>query len=112
MSHRCNALEAGLASVCAQATRSCAEATGAPKPHRQVIDGTSRVNAKAGSRPSVPQHQPPSRPPPMIKPRPFKLQCLAQAAVLLLAAHAAQAQETRLDRVEVTGSSIKRLDGE
>jgi iron complex outermembrane receptor protein len=48
----------------------------------------------------------------MIKPRPFKLQCLAHAALLLLAAQAAQAQEARLERVEVTGSSIKRIDGE
>ena len=48
-----------------------------------------------------------------VKPRPFfKMQSLAQATLLLLAAQAVHAQETKLDRVEVTGSSIKRIDGE
>eukprot|EP01136_Pigoraptor_vietnamica_P008608 Opistho-1_new@44144 len=50
---------------------------------------------------------------PMTQPRPFKLQCLASATVLLIATHAAQAQdEKKLERVEITGSSIKRIEGE
>jgi len=48
----------------------------------------------------------------MTKPRPFPLQCLAHAAALLIATQAAQAQEAKLERVEITGSSIKRLEGE
>jgi len=49
----------------------------------------------------------------MTQPRPFKLQCLASATVLLIATHAAQAQdEKKLERVEITGSSIKRIEGE
>ncbi|MFY7866731.1 TonB-dependent receptor [Roseateles sp.] len=46
--------------------------------------------------------------------RSFKLQSLSRAAMLLLAAQAlqVQAQEAKLERVEVTGSSIKRIDGE
>ena len=44
----------------------------------------------------------------------FKLQSVAQATLLLVGAHAlqAQAQDAKLERVEVTGSSIKRIDGE
>ena len=42
----------------------------------------------------------------------FKLQTLAQAALLLAATVSVQAQEAKLERVEVTGSSIKRIDGE
>ena len=44
----------------------------------------------------------------------FKLQSVAQTTLLLVGAHAlqAQAQDAKLERVEVTGSSIKRIDGE
>ncbi len=46
--------------------------------------------------------------------RSFKLQIVAQAALLLVGAQAlqVQAQDTKLERVEVTGSSIKRIEGE
>lgn len=44
----------------------------------------------------------------------FKLQGLAQAALVLISVQAlqAQAQEAKLERIEVTGTSIKRLEGE
>ncbi|MFY8116316.1 MAG: TonB-dependent receptor plug domain-containing protein, partial [Roseateles sp.] len=41
----------------------------------------------------------------------LKLQALAQAAALL-AGGAALAQDNKLERIEVTGSSIKRIEGE
>lgn len=52
--------------------------------------------------------------PPRAARRLLKLQTLAQAAALLAAASAgaALAQEAKLERVEVTGSSIKRIEGE
>ena len=44
---------------------------------------------------------------------PLRLSRLCQASLLALAAVSVQAQEAqKLDRVEVTGSSIKRIDGE
>ncbi|MCV2358834.1 MULTISPECIES: TonB-dependent receptor [Roseateles] len=48
-------------------------------------------------------------------PHPFKLKRLAQAATLLIASGVslqAQAQEAKLERVDVTGTSIKRIEGE
>ena len=46
---------------------------------------------------------------------PFKLKRMAHAAILLIVSGQAlhvQAQETKLERIEVIGSSIKRIDGE
>ena len=42
----------------------------------------------------------------------FARHALAHAALLCLIALPAQAQEQKLERVEITGSSIKRIDGE
>ncbi|MEJ6003017.1 TonB-dependent receptor [Paucibacter soli] len=42
----------------------------------------------------------------------FKLQHLAQASLMLIASQALHAQEAQLQRVEITGSSIKRIEGE
>jgi len=42
----------------------------------------------------------------------FKLQHLAQASLMLIATQTLHAQEAQLQRVEITGSSIKRIEGE
>jgi len=44
--------------------------------------------------------------------RSFTLHTLAHAALLTVLALPAQAQDQKLERVEITGSSIKRIDGE
>ena len=44
--------------------------------------------------------------------RSFTLHTLAHAALIAVATLPAQAQEQKLERVEITGSSIKRIDGE